>query len=763
MTFAPGGQCLSCPKVMACKSSPLAPLASCQIERKGCISTSIQVIRRSCDAHLRADVQRQKLKVHHANRSLNGVVPRKEGEAACLGPGLGPSVSDGTVRRNLRVAASLAVDATPCTLEQFQQTFEAEKDARSRTRRLLQLAEGLPRLANSSRTRENLVMGCTSQVWVTAELAEDGKVLLGADSDSELTRGLCAILVKIFSGMPPEAILSLSSSALDLLSKALGSTLQQPSRINGFHAIFQAMQRRTNAFVQSPTVTPFPSLLITSQGNIEAQGDFALAQAKYLQPDFKAVDNLTSLLSEKKIGVVAHFYMDPEVQGVLVGVQQKWPHIHISDSLIMADSALAMAAAGCTRIAVLGVDFMAENVRAILDRGGYSHVPVLRMSSSVIGCSLADAARSDEYLQYLTEASQASRGLHVIYINTSLDTKAKAHSLIPTITCTSSNVVQTVLQAFAQVPDLALFYGPDTYMGGNLAEMLMRISTLSDDEVAEVHPGHTQASIKALLPRLQYFQEGACIVHDLFGQDVVERVRLGYGDAYLTAHFEVPGEMFRLAMEARTRGRGTVGSTQNILDFIARRVQEALEREGGWKDERLQFILGTEVGMVTAIVQKVKQQLAEDRAKKPHGRAVEVEIVFPVSSEAIAPTEERGAASRGGIPLPQGLEGLPLVPGVRSGEGCSVSGGCASCPYMKMNSLDALERVCRMVGSPGELLLAGYAPEAFAEIVDERRVADVGSEPILHMRHFQKTGKLSEELVADIMSRRDPALAMART
>ena len=41
--------------------------------------------------------------------------------------------------------------------------------------------------------------------------------------------------------------------------------------------------------------------------------------------------------------------------------------------------------------------------------------------------------------------------LRQVYINTSLRTKAYAHEAVPTITCTSSNVVQTVLQAFAQV------------------------------------------------------------------------------------------------------------------------------------------------------------------------------------------------------------------------------------------------------------------------------------------------------------------------
>lgn len=83
---------------------------------------------------------------------------------------------------------------------------------------------------------------------------------------------------------------------------------------------------------------------------------------------------LVNLLKEKRIGVVAHFYMDPEVQGVLTAAQQQWPHIHISDSLVMADRAVKMAKAGCQYITVLGVDFMSENVRAILDQAGFKEV-----------------------------------------------------------------------------------------------------------------------------------------------------------------------------------------------------------------------------------------------------------------------------------------------------------------------------------------------------------------------------------------------------
>lgn len=100
----------------------------------------------------------------------------------------------------------------------------------------------------------------------------------------------------------------------------------------------------------------------------------AKLQAKFLFPENSQVQELANLLKERKIGVVAHFYMDPEVQGVLTAAQSLWPHIYISDSLVMADMAVKMAKEGCQYITVLGVDFMSENVRAILDQAGFPDV-----------------------------------------------------------------------------------------------------------------------------------------------------------------------------------------------------------------------------------------------------------------------------------------------------------------------------------------------------------------------------------------------------
>ena len=56
--------------------------------------------------------------------------------------------------------------------------------------------------------------------------------------------------------------------------------------------------------------------------------------------------------------------------------------------------------------------------------------------------------------------------------------------------------MQAVLQAFAQVPDIHVYYGPDTYMGRNLAVMLRSVSQLSDEEISALHPAHNRATVK---------------------------------------------------------------------------------------------------------------------------------------------------------------------------------------------------------------------------------------------------------------------------
>ncbi|MEM1414981.1 MAG: quinolinate synthase NadA, partial [Myxococcota bacterium] len=409
----------------------------------------------------------------------------------------------------------------------------------------------------------------------------------------------------------------------------------------------------------------------------------------------------------------------------------EWEHIGVSDSLLMADRGVKMAEAGIRTVVVLGVDFMSENARAMLDAAGHGELPVYRVADDPIGCSLAESAEARAYGAYLTEAQRTDHALHVVYINTSLVTKAKAQHLVPTITCTSSNVVQTILQAAAQVPDVAIFFGPDTYMGANLRALFEGLAGMDDEAIRAVHPAHDRASIAKILERFRYFEQGTCIVHHMFGDEVVRLVRAHYDDAFVTAHLEVPGEMFGLGLERQKEGRGVVGSTSNILAFIEGKVSEAVKAGG---TETLRFILGTEAGMITPIVKNVQRLLREGGAR------FDAEIVFPVAPEAVSVT---GDAS------------LPLVPGVKGGEGCSTAGGCATCPYMKMNSLEALLDLCRRVEAVPGADLAPFEPKKYVERIDGRTAADLGGEPILHMRGFQQTGRLPDALVEDVRTRFD--------
>ncbi|KAL6973148.1 quinolinate synthase [Sarracenia purpurea var. burkii] len=710
---------------------------------------------------------------------------------------------------------SRSSDLATCKLEGLIAEFEALSEPIDRVKRLLHYASLLPPPDNSLRTDSKRVMGCTAQVWLEASMDGDGTMRFRADSDSEITKGFCSCLIWVLDGAAPEEVLSLKTEDLAALNVVGLQGRSNSRVNTWHNVLIGMQKRTKALVIEregKPPGEPFPSLVITAD-DIHPKGSYAEAQifsvyeqplldsivlsvldhpmtrlvmlvlaallgcmpvgwlgaggcgfavflggatlaipqlplfhARFLLPDELKVQELVNVLMDKKIGVVAHFYMDPEVQGVLTAAQKHWPHIHISDSLVMADSAVKMAKAGCQYITVLGVDFMSENVRAILDQAGFSEVGVYRMSNERIGCSLADAAANPAYMDYLEAASTASPSLHVVYINTSLETKANAHELVPTITCTSSNVVPTILQAFAQVPNLNVWYGPDTYMGANIMELFQQMTVMTDDEIAEIHPEHNRNTIRSLLPRLHYYQDGTCIVHHLFGHEVVEKIKEMYCDAFLTAHFEVPGEMFSLAMEAKRRGMGVVGSTQNILDFITHSLQEALDRN---VNDHLQFVLGTESGMVTSIVATVRKLLGS--AKASSGRAkVDVEIVFPVSSDSVTMTSR---ISSHGLSLGEvgNFMEVPFIPGVASGEGCSIHGGCASCPYMKMNSLSSLLKVCHHLPNEKHSLLAYEAARFNVQTRRGKLIADVGCEPILHMRHFQATKRLPEKLMYQIL------------
>jgi quinolinate synthase len=513
------------------------------------------------------------------------------------------------------------------------------------------------------------------------------------------------------------------------------------------------------------SVDIFPSLIIGADRSLKPVGSFAESQATFLSPDPESVQALIDVLKATNAGIVAHYYMDVELQGVLQAAARQEPSlahlIGVADSLAMGDMAVRMAESGASSIACLGVDFMSESVATILETNGYKHVPVYRAAEAAIGCSLAESAERDSYRAWLQKESAGQEALHVVYINTSLETKALSSSIVPTVTCTSSNVLNTILQASAQMgPNLKILYGPDTYMGDNLVTMLttlLETGKWTDEQIAEqLHPLHNRETLAHLRDSMAVFPSGNCVVHHMFGQSVVDAVRRNYEDSYVTAHLEVPGEMFEVAMQKSLEDKGVVGSTSDILKFIAAKVRAAAE-SGSTEPQRLKFILGTEAGMVTSIVAAV-QDILESTGSK----SVEAEIIFPVASEAVTVTESDGSND---------ASGLGIVPGVSGGDGCSTAGGCATCPFMKMNSLDALLDVLEMVqeaqssssdsGSKTtpQLRLQGHLPPArlSGKVLNGRPATELGVEAIQYMRDLSQHKVLPDVLVQKIQQHKNRA------
>ncbi|KAL3908515.1 MAG: hypothetical protein SGARI_003027 [Bacillariaceae sp.] len=378
-------------------------------------------------------------------------------------------------------------------------------------------------------------------------------------------------------------------------------------------------------------------------------------------------------------------------------------------------------------------------------------MPVYRAVPQSIGCSLAESAEGAAYKAWLQQesaraASEGHSPLHVIYINTSLETKAISSSIVPTITCTSSNVLQTLLQAAQDIPNLRVLYGPDTYMGENLVallEVILNNAEWTDAKIAsDLHPAHSNASLKKLKDNLVVFPQGNCVVHHMFGNEVVDTVKAQYYDepnTFMTAHLEVPGEMFDIAMTKSLQDDGVVGSTSDILNFITRKVKAAAATAASDDDEakRLRFVLGTEAGMVTSIVKNVQDILGSTSSSSSSSSSsgVEAEIIFPVSSEAVMSTEGDGE--------------LPIVPGV--------AGGCATCPFMKMNDLDALQDIIDMVdqGSDSSAMkLQKHLPpdRLRGKSIEGVDAAELGTEAILFMRKFMLGNGLPDELVGKVTS-----------
>jgi len=109
---------------------------------------------------------------------------------------------------------------------------------------IMELGQKLPVMPEEGKTEENIVKGCQSKVWLTANMEGD-KVDFTADSNTAITKGLVSLLIRIFNGQTPEAILG---SDLYFMHKIGMERFIGTQRSNGFAAMIKQMKLYALAF-----------------------------------------------------------------------------------------------------------------------------------------------------------------------------------------------------------------------------------------------------------------------------------------------------------------------------------------------------------------------------------------------------------------------------------------------------------------------------------------------------------------------------------
>lgn len=109
---------------------------------------------------------------------------------------------------------------------------------------LIDIGKGLPAIEPKYKTKDFLIEGCQSRVWLHPELV-DNKIRFTADSDAIITRGIVALLVRVLSDRTPEEILSTELYFIDKIG--LRQNLS-PTRSNGLLSMVRQMKLYAMAY-----------------------------------------------------------------------------------------------------------------------------------------------------------------------------------------------------------------------------------------------------------------------------------------------------------------------------------------------------------------------------------------------------------------------------------------------------------------------------------------------------------------------------------
>ncbi len=240
-----------------------------------------------------------------------------------------------------------------------------------------------------------------------------------------------------------------------------------------------------------------------------------------IDPTLDLFDEIEKLKKEKNAVVLAHYYQEPDIQDVAD---------YIGDSLGLSQEA---AKTDADVIVFAGVHFMAETAK-ILSPQKKVLLPDLKA-----GCSLSDSCPPHLFAKFKEKYPDH---LVITYVNCTAELKA-----LSDIVCTSTNAVQIV----ESLPkDQKIIFGPDRNLGTYVAKKTGRDLVLWN---------------------------GACMVHEIFSQQRIVKLKAEHPGAKFIAHPECEDVVLKMA--------DYIGSTTGLLKYTI-------------NDPADSFIVATESGII---------------------------------------------------------------------------------------------------------------------------------------------------------------------
>jgi cysteine desulfuration protein SufE len=122
--------------------------------------------------------------------------------------------------------------------EEIVENFSAFDDWMEKYNLLIDLGKELPVLDPKHKTKDFLIEGCQSKVWLYPEY-NGNTITFKADSDALITKGIVSLLIKVFSGRTPEEIISAELNFIDRIG--LRQNLS-PTRANGLFSMVRQIK-----------------------------------------------------------------------------------------------------------------------------------------------------------------------------------------------------------------------------------------------------------------------------------------------------------------------------------------------------------------------------------------------------------------------------------------------------------------------------------------------------------------------------------------